>query len=205
VVARALFDVPVLSGGAYRGMRRSVVLEFKEASQRRLANALITPRLVAGLVSHLPIRGSVVIVPVPSSVAGRWRRGYSPTAHVATALQGHLPGTALVQGLRLSVAATLSETVLRQVPYGRSRAERLGRSASPWRVRLLPPHSIVVLVDDVMVTGGTLEAAAGALQAHGHLVCAAVVLAHVPSAVNPSISSLGKPDYSGSATLTRRT
>jgi adenine/guanine phosphoribosyltransferase-like PRPP-binding protein len=48
-----------------------------------------------------------------------------------------------------------------------------------------------------MTTGGTLEAAAKALQAKGHLVVAVAVVAHVPTAIRAPVPLLRQRDYAG--------
>lgn len=170
-VAMALWAVPIISAGAYRGIRRQVVVAFKDGARQRLARHLITPALVAKLRSIVEASPHAVVVPVPSSSTSFWRRGYFPTLVIAQALRPQIP--------RASVVQALSVTAFGGTKH-RTRTARLRRRAVRVRVSGLRPRSSVVLIDDVMVTGGTLEACARALVRTGHTVIAVVVVAHSP-------------------------
>jgi len=205
VVTTALWGVTILSGGAYRGVRRSVVLDMKERGRWRLATGLATSDLVAAMNRSIAENPRVIVVPLASSVQGRFARGYLPTVHFAQALLSEQPGVAITVAVTPGFRAL---HVLRNPlhrPLRRSRQDRLSRRFERFRVRGLPAHSSVILVDDVMATGATLDASAHALHAHGHRVVLAVVAAHVPLRVRTPIPSLAKPGYSEGTTLTRRT
>jgi len=205
VIARALFGVPVVSGGLYIGARRSVVLEMKDRGRWRVATALASDALVATLRSALRTHPDAVLVPLPSSTAGQLKRGYAPTMLFAKALCASLPTLAIRDCVKPRLMGELRTIALQRRAVRRSRAQRLGREAEAFRVSGLSARSLVILVDDVMATGATLEAVAGALHKEGHRVVLALVAAHVPTRIHTPISSQAKRGYAESITLTRRT
>jgi predicted amidophosphoribosyltransferase len=193
-IARALYGVPVVSGGVYLGVRRSVVLEMKERGRWTLATALATEGLINQIRLALVENPRAVIVPLPSSARGYLRRGFAPTVLFALALAKRLPGVSVVHCVRSVGGKEIVPLLRRRRSSGRSRDQRLQRQPSAYTVRGLPKESQIVLVDDVMATGGTIEAVAAALQKKGHRVVLALVAAHAPlrgKALIPSIANRG--------------
>jgi len=209
-VARALYRVPIVSAGAYRGVRRSVVLELKDRGRWKLASALVSVGLLDRVRSACAGAPRAVVVPVPPSRNGAWRRGYAPTSLVAKALAGRIRGLQVHDAVHAVHSLPHWRTFRPRVmsPFvraKRSRSQRLGRTSAAFWVGVLPPGCQVILVDDVMATGATLEAVARALQIRGHVVVLAVVLAHVPQPTKVLISSIGNRRYAEPINLTRRT
>jgi len=102
---------------------------------------------------------NAVLVPVPAARASLRRRGFNPAGEIAREL-------ARATGLPLHPAW------LRRVAEGPrqaslDRAARLGVAASTYACPSRLPPRPVLLVDDVMTTGATLNAAATALLAAG--------------------------------------
>src|SRR5690606_10390690 len=97
----------------------------------------------------------VALVPVPASPASLRRRGFNPAAEIAQALGRELD---------LPVAGWLQRTRAagRQTHLGR-RARRMGAHGL-YRCGV-PVSGCVAVVDDVMTTGSTMDAAARALLA----------------------------------------
>lgn len=204
VVARALYKVPIFSAGLYRGVRRSLVLAVKDGAKRTLVPYLLHPALLTSLAEVIAKNPGAVLVPVPGSPLGTLRRGYWPTQLIAREIQRKLPSrrvVGVVRALRFRGVRVLAPS--RRVHTPRSggqssgRAHRLSRNSQDFFVVSLKSPSKVILVDDVMTTGGTLEAGAKALHARGHLVVAVVVVAHVPTAVREPIPLLRQRDYAG--------
>jgi predicted amidophosphoribosyltransferase len=204
-IGRALFGVPVLSGGVYLGVRRSVVLEMKERGRWKLATALVTESLINQVRIVVVQNPQAIIVPIPSSARGRLRRGFAPTVLFATALAQSVPGVSIGRCVHLVGGKEIGPLVGQHRLPGRSRTQRLQRGSSSYSVRGLPMASRVIVVDDVMATGGTLEAVASALQQKGHQVVLALVAAHVPLRVKALIPSIANRGYPEGNTLTRRT
>lgn len=203
VVARALYGVPLFSAGLYRGVRRSLVLAVKDGAQRTLVPFLLHPALLASLAEVVSRNPGVVLVPVPGSPRGTLRRGYWPTRLIVGEIAKKMRQVRVVRAVRFRLVRVVIPA--RSGGHLASRADRLSRSARDFRVSSLSRASRVILVDDVMTTGGTLEAVARALQARGHRVVAVAVVAHVPTAVKAPIPLLRQRDYAGDTTLTRRT
>jgi len=178
-VATALRGVPVMSGGSYRGARRRVVAAVKDGGVRTLSAALVSPAMVRALSALRPTHTGLVLVPVPPSARGFFLRGFWPTVVIARTLSQRAGGFPVCRAMSV-VGPVLNLRALWAPRAHRDRAERLQRRWSQIRVRGLAPHSRVVLVDDVMVTGSTLEACARALRRRGHSIVAVFVAAHAP-------------------------
>ena len=203
-VATALWGVPVISGGAYRDARRRVVGAIKDKGVRRLTGALVSHAMTSELDALAPNYPRLVLVPVPPSARGFFLRGFWPTALIATALSHEPAGLPVLRGLSWGRPA-IGDLLAGFGRSPRSRTARLRRRWAQVKVRGLPAQSQVVLVDDVMVTGATLEACARALGRHGHRVIAVFVVAHVPEIHKSPFPRSGRQVYSERATLTRRT
>jgi predicted amidophosphoribosyltransferase len=208
VVAQALYDVPVYSAGLYRGVRRSLVMSVKEGSKRTLVPYLFHRSLLDTVAEVLSRHPGAILVPIPSSPLGALRRGYWPTLVISKHLRRRVPGVRIIEALHFAWFKNPVPHFFR-LRFGgakrrMSRSDRLIRNASEFRVSRLPTPTTVMLLDDVMTTGGTLEAAATAVHQAGHQVVACLVMAHVPSQRKP-ISAFSEADYAGVTTLTRRT
>jgi ComF family protein len=147
--------------GKYRG-RRSAVSLLAAVAAERLAPAL------AG--SPPP----AAVVPVPLGSRRRRRRGYNQAELVGEAL-AHLPGSGPVLPLLARVRQTRPQV-------GMDRAGRRANltGAFTWVGSALPAGCTAWLVDDVLTTGATLEAAADALQRAGAARIEAVAMTDAP-------------------------
>ncbi len=173
VVERRAGGVRVWCSGAYAGVVRRVILALKEQGRTDAATGL-APLLAAAVVAArraAPLGASdAVVVPVPSSRVALGRRGYDPVRLVCrrAGIRSHrllLPARRTGAQKRLGVA---------------DRAENV-RGAF---VAVRPLGGIrVLLVDDVMTTGATLEEAARAIRAAGGEVVGAATLAFTEKAV----------------------
>jgi predicted amidophosphoribosyltransferase len=149
------------SSAPYEGVVRDLVAALKFRRLLPVAD-LMADRIHWLAPAHML---SGTIVPVPPARARLRRRGFDPGGELAGALAERL-------------AAPLEGCLRRRGggrQVGRRRAERLGQ---PPRFEALAtaPRS-VLLVDDVLTTGATLAACAGALRAAGASRVVAVTFA----------------------------
>ncbi|WAC50985.1 ComF family protein [Frigoribacterium sp. SL97] len=180
----------VFAGLVYAFEARGVVLAFKNGGRVRLAEVL-APALGAALRScagqvtaeEAPVGDarpgdrSLLVVPVPASRRGRRRRGYDPVDLVLRRL-------GLVVGSRVLVPTARAGGGQK----GRDRQQRLRDREGSLRATRDLTGSQVVLVDDVVTTGGTLQEARRALVARGAIVVGAACVAATPSG-----SGAGRP------------
>ncbi|RBI84695.1 ComF family protein [Rhodosalinus halophilus] len=144
----------------YRDMGRRLVLSLKHADRSDIARP--AARWIARAASAMPL-GDSLVAPVPL----HWRRLVSRRFNQAALLAGPL-----ARELGLEVAPDLLERVRRTQPLGGQ--DRTARAATlAGAIRVAPRHADrvrdrpVLLIDDVMTTGATLEAAAHALARAG--------------------------------------
>jgi ComF family protein len=157
----------------YEGeVARRIMRRFKYQGARRLARPLALEMAAAWAASALPVEG-VCLVPVPASADRVRLRGFNQAALLATRL-GEGVGVPVAE-LARRVRATRSQTAL--APGARSR-----NMAGAFDGGAASPHRPLVLVDDVVTTGATLEALGTALEARGHEVLGAVTAFRTPPA-----------------------
>lgn len=149
----------IAAGTIYNDPSRKLVLAFKHGGKITLA------ALMAGMIAARlpPLEGEWVIVPVPLHRWRLWRRGYNQAAVLARAL-GRRTGHAVIVDALVRTRATPS---LGGLGKQERRKALLGAiAASPARQAELSGQS-VVLVDDVLTSGATSDAAIRALRAAG--------------------------------------
>jgi len=150
-------SIPLVALGSYRGGLRDLVLAAKHGS----AHAAIR-RLGGALRDAALPWGNVIAIPVPSSRPGFLARGY---------------------GLGLTIARAAELTVancLLMDDHGTQRGRhRIERRLRNIRVgsRRPPIGSRVVIVDDVMTTGASIDAATDACVKAGLCVVGVLVVA----------------------------
>jgi predicted amidophosphoribosyltransferase len=169
--------------GPYEGRLRDVLHAFKYDGRRSLAPALAALlREQAGDV----LASADVIVPVPLHAARRRHRGFNQARDLAAGLD--LPVLAALRRLRATSAqASLTAAARRRnvrgafalAPASRwtPRTWRLPRAARLALMEGAIAGRVIVLVDDVVTTGATLEACAAVLRAAGAAEVRAVTVA----------------------------
>ncbi len=157
--------------GGYDGTLRAIVHALKYDGRRSIAPPLGRLMRAAG---PAVLEGAHAVVPVPLHPVREWTRGFN---------QADL----LARGLGLPVARLLKRSIATAPQVNLSAAERRRnvRGAFAVRARLRAPRLrglTLVLVDDVMTTGATLEACARVLEAAGAAEIRALTAARVVSA-----------------------
>ena len=149
-------------------------LEYTGAGRRLVAalkfsRLLVVAELGAALIADRAPSDwlDATVVPVPAAPVRALRRGFDPAWELAAALAG-LTGMAAVPLLRRRD---------RRHQRGRSRSERLARQ--PRIEARGPVPRRVLLVDDVVTTGATIDACARALRGAGAEQVRAVAIATV--------------------------
>ncbi|MBO1112302.1 double zinc ribbon domain-containing protein [Bordetella petrii] len=150
----------------------SLIGRYKGERRYGLATALA--QLLADAVARqaVPLHRDTVLVPIPSSQASLRRRGFNPAAELAASLAGQLR-----LPLRRGALRRLREGPRQAAGNRRARrqgAHGLFHCGQPWHGRP------VGLVDDVMTTGSTVDAAARALLRAGAADVTVLVAARTP-------------------------
>ena len=164
----------VVAGLRYEGVVRRVILAGKEHQRTDVAAPLARAleQAVATAAREMHTLGPhgiqrLELVAVPSSRAAWRRRGYDPVALVLRAA-----GFRAVRGLRVE----RSTAAQKSLGIDERRANRAGFLAA----RRSFAGSAVLLVDDVLTTGATLEEAVRAIRDAGGTVVACAVVAFTP-------------------------
>jgi len=165
----------------YAGPPRELVLAYKErdaVSLTRLLATALSTALAGAMVAAPPAAGAeVVVVPVPSTRSAVRRRGFDPVARLSRPAVTRVRST----GAAAVVAPALMHVRSVADSAGLTAAERATNLAGALRVRggydgRLAGRAVIV-VDDVMTTGATVEEAARALRAVGAQVVGAATIA----------------------------
>lgn len=167
--------VSVESGLAFDGVAARVIRSLKEDGRTALARELAPAlREVAGVWE------ADAFVPVPTSRAAYRRRGFRVAELVARRAGLHterllVPARRTADQRRLGVDGRRANVVRSMRAVAPSRVEvRGGAATTP-----AAPRRVVVL-DDVLTTGATLDEAVRALRAEGACVVGAVTIAATP-------------------------
>jgi ComF family protein len=154
---------------AFTGPARACLHALKYDGERRLVGPL------AGLMAERWKKvgiGGEVLVPVPVHAQRLRERGFDQAELLANEVGRHL---------RMPVTRALERGARTQAQHGLGRGARAGNVGKAFHVspRLAPSvrDRWVVLIDDVVTTGATLNACAAALRASGTIAVSALTLA----------------------------
>jgi predicted amidophosphoribosyltransferase len=157
----------VYAGTDYDGAVRAAIVRYKERDRRDLAGdlaeLLVPPIARAGDVE-------TALVPVPSTRAAVRNRGGGHLVRLVRRAAGDRP---IIEPLR--VGRRIVDT------SGLGLRARRENIAGAFTARPAPRLGFpVVLIDDVVTTGASLQEAARALRSHGWVVLGAAVVAATP-------------------------
>lgn len=138
----------------YEGVAKELIQRLK--FERAAAAAQPIARLMARSIEQ---NTDMIVVPVPTASRRIRIRGYDQSARIARSL---------AQRLQVPYAPLLIRLgQQRQVGSDRELRQKQMRHAFELYPRKQHEHKTILLVDDVITTGSTIEAAARALQQHG--------------------------------------
>ena len=165
----------------YAGPPRELILAYKErdaVSLTRLLASALAAALAAVITATQPVGGAeVVVVPVPSTRSAVRRRGFDPVARLSRPAVARVrsTGTAAVVAPALGHGRAVADSA------GLTAAERAANLAGALGVRRGVDARLagraVIVVDDVMTTGATVQEAARALRVVGAEVIGAATIA----------------------------
>ena len=158
----------VMSAGPYDGVLRDIIHAWKFEARQSLARPLA--QMLARQCATL-LEGADMAAPVPMTPWRKWRRGFNQAEDLARGLG--VPHRRLLARWRPRPAQSSLPSSLRRSNLQASIV------VPPWRRRQIDGR-VIVLVDDVVTTGATLEACASALKQAGAKEVRAVTVALTP-------------------------
>ena len=144
---------------AYDGLARRFLLRAKSGGRREILGVLGLHLGRSLELSRFSL-GCTIVVPVPSHPWTLLRRGFNPALELARPLARLL---ALPLRPRLLARRITRGTASK----GLRLRDRRGAVSSSFLARPMPARGRVLLIDDVVTTGATVEACAEALRARG--------------------------------------
>ena len=179
-VSRRIADVPVWSALLFEGVAARVIRTLKEDGRTALARPLATAATgaIERVRAHAP--ADTLFVPVPSSRSAFRRRGFRPVE-------------LLMARASLPVSRSLRLTRMTADQRRLDVAARAANVSGAFHANRVAGRDVIV-VDDVVTTGATLDEAITALRVAGATVRGAVTVAATPSR---AVHSGSESDASG--------
>jgi predicted amidophosphoribosyltransferase len=167
---------------AFTGRGRNVVLGFKYRNRRQVGRHL-AGLIVNAIVSNGDHESLDVVTWAPTSAARRRARGFD---------QGELLARYVARQLGVPSRALLRRSGDSTTQTGQGRLDRLGGVHFDARPGLAGRQ--VLVIDDVVTTGATLEAARAALESAGVDDVRLYAAASTPSGRASAVTSTGRRD-----------
>mgnify|MGYP001567554644 FL=1 len=169
---RTSYLLNVQVGTNYEGYAKDLIWRLKLAGAQAAASVMasrLAPLLVSRSKSLQPNTHPLLIVPLPTATSRVRQRGYDQARLLARELSRQTG----IHGLGLLARSGQAHQ------HGLSRQQRLTQMEQVFRVTRpqLVSEASIILVDDVVTTGASLEAAARALHQAGAAHISAVVFA----------------------------
>ena len=161
----------VVAAARYRGLMRSAIHSFKYRNRRELAVPLAS-LLCEAVTGKLGRASWEVLLPVPTTRLRHRERGYNQALLLARAAASELPGRLRERAVRRIRPSPFSQSKL-------SRRERRENVRDAFAVASPPDIAgcQVLVIDDIMTTGATMDQMAMALRRAGALRVYGAVLA----------------------------
>ena len=161
----------VLAGLEYSGVMRDLIHRWKFHGAIELSHLLVQLALEAAPIT----RRYHALVPVPMHWRGRWGRGYNQSRLLAQVLNKELG-----RQLQTPVADCLKARSRKKAQHHMDRAQRIINSQGRYTTKKSFSGHSVLIVDDVLTTGATLDAVAETLAKAGAARIDAWCLARAP-------------------------
>ena len=152
---------------------QAAITEAKFNDARRAQDALGAV-LAEYLQDVVPKEERVVLIPVPISAKRLRERGYNQAERICRAAQRCFKALSVETGLVQRIRDTPPQTSL----GGTARRSNLQGAFTV--ARAPDPHTLYIVIDDVITTGATLSAMLEALRASGAARILPIALAHSP-------------------------
>ncbi len=162
-------DIPIYSLARYGGSVRRIIIAAKHQPGRNLDAFLYQAGAVLSQQASVILIGAneVWVVPAPSSFRRRWDRR-EVTGSIADGVRDGLAALLPEADVRVRAAARLKSGHGSQSAKSGA-ARRAGRKDSFVLIAKPPPGTAVVLVDDVLTTGATMDALASVFGLHAQV------------------------------------
>lgn len=161
------------AGLEYSGVTRDLIHRWKFNGALELTHLLVQLALEAAPIK----RQYHALVPVPMHWRGRWRRGYNQSRLLAQVVSRRLEQPAQQ---RPPVTDSLITSPRKKAQHHMGRQQRRINSQGRYRTHQSFANQSILIIDDVITTGATLEAVAEALSKAGANHIDAWCLARAP-------------------------